>query len=133
MAGRRNPRRRGALESEIVAALAAAGEPLTPGEVQARMGGDLAYTTVLTTLARLHAKEAVTREPRGRGHAYALIGSKTESEAGLTARQMQKLLQGNSERAYVLSRFVETLDEESSQILRELLGRETGPRPGDSP
>jgi predicted transcriptional regulator len=49
-------RRRGALEQEVLAGLAAAGRPLTVGEVQAQLGGELAYTTVLTALSRLHAK-----------------------------------------------------------------------------
>ncbi|GAB6902408.1 BlaI/MecI/CopY family transcriptional regulator [Kineosporia succinea] len=123
MAGRSNPRRSGALEKEIVACLAASRVPLTPAEVQAELGESLAYTTVLTTLTRLHAKQAVVREPRGRAYAYSLNGTRAESEAGLTAHQMQKLLHEGVDRASVLSRFVDTLDEDSSRILRDLLDR----------
>src|SRR3954465_15215542 len=62
-------RRRGALEQEVLACLGAAGRPLTVAEVLAELGGDLAYTTALTALSRLHAKGALTREPAGRGAA----------------------------------------------------------------
>lgn len=131
MAGRPNPRPRGALESEVVVTLAAASEPMTPAQVQAELGDDLAYTTVLTTLTRLYEKQAVTRERSGRGYAYRLVGGPTQVQAGLTAREMRKLLDAGVDRASVLARFVETLDEDSERVLRELLGRhpEDVPRP----
>lgn len=127
MAGRAHPRPSGALEAEVVACLAAAGGPLTPAEVRDELGGDLAYTTVLTTLTRLFEKQALTRSRRGRAYAYALIGSQVESQAGLTAREMRKLLDAGVDRASVLSRFVGDLDDDSEQILRELLARHREP------
>lgn len=127
MAGRPNPRPRGELENEIVAALAAATEPVTPAQVQAELGEELAYTTVQTTLTRLYAKGAVTRTPHGRAYAYELIGDQTDAQAGLTARQMQKLLDAGVDRASVLSRFVDTLDDSSEQLLRELLEEHSAP------
>lgn len=127
MAGRPHPRPSGGLEHEVVACLAAVGRPLTPAEVQAELGGDLAYTTVLTTLTRLYTKNAVTRTPRGRAFAYQLVGSQTEAQAGLTARQMQKILDAGVDRASVLSRFVDDLDADSARILRDLLARHPDP------
>ena len=59
-AGRR--RARGELESEVMAALWSAGEPLTPAGVQAALGGGLAYNTVQTILSRLLEK---VRDPLG--------------------------------------------------------------------
>jgi predicted transcriptional regulator len=132
MAGRPNPRPRGALEREVVACLAAAEEPLTPAEVQAELGGDLAYTTVLTTLTRLYTKQAVTRTLRGRAYAYELVGGQTEAQAGLTAREMQKLLAAGVDRASVLSQFVHSLDEDSEQLLRDLLDRHPTPETSGS-
>jgi hypothetical protein len=67
-------RRRGALEQEVLACLATAGRPLTPGEVRTELGDQLAYTTIMTTLSRLHAKGAVSRLPAARGFAYELSG-----------------------------------------------------------
>jgi predicted transcriptional regulator len=123
VAGRPNQRPRGELEREVVACLAAAERPLTPSEVLAELGGDLAYTTVLTTLIRLHTKQAVTRTPSGRAHAYELVGGQTDAQAGLTAREMQKLLDAGADRASVLTQFVHSLDQDSEQLLRELLDR----------
>ncbi|ABW16341.1 transcriptional repressor, CopY family [Parafrankia sp. EAN1pec] len=131
MAGRARPRPSGGLESEVVACLAAADGPLTAAQVQAELGDDLAYTTILTTLTRLYAKQALTRTPRGRAYAYQLVGNLPETQAGLTARQMQKLLDAGVDRATVLSRFVDSLDEDSEQILRDLLARH--PEPDEKP
>ena len=60
---RRRPRRRGQgeLEVQVLSALREAEGPATAGWVQDRLGGDLAYTTVITILTRLLAKGAVTR------------------------------------------------------------------------
>ena len=63
MTGERPARRpAGGLEAEVLAALWAIGRPLTPREVQRELGGELAYTTVMTTLTRLHDKGAVDRQ-----------------------------------------------------------------------
>lgn len=111
----------GGLEREIIACLAAADSPMTPSEVQAELDGDLAYTTVMTTLSRLYAKKALERSPRGRAFAYQLVGDASVAQASLTAHQMRALLEAGDDRAGVLSRFVQTLDGESAQLLRELL------------
>lgn len=118
--GRRD---RGMLENEVLAVLATAGRPLTPGEVLADLGDELAYTTVLTTLSRLYAKGALTRERSGRAYAYAMRADRS----ALTARQMRRLLDTGTDRAGVLSRFLEELPEEDRPLLRELL-RKAGQR-----
>lgn len=117
--GRARPR--GALEQEVLACLAAAGQPLAPGEVLAGLGGQLAYTTVMTTLSRLHAKGAVTREPAGRGYVYALRGDTGDAQASMTAHRMLRLLEGGSDRAGVLSRFIADLSPADEQLLTGLL------------
>lgn len=114
----------GTLESEVLAALASSDGPMTPAEVQAELDRDLAYTTVMTTLARLHAKDAVTRERRGRGYAYLLASSAADVRAGLTARQMQKILDAGEDRHSVLAQFVNGLeDDDAAQLLRDLMER----------
>ena len=49
-------RQAGSLEQEVMAVLWASDQALTPGEVQQGLGADLAYTTVMTILTRLHGK-----------------------------------------------------------------------------
>lgn len=115
----------------MIACLAAARAPMTPPEVQAELGGDLAYTTVMTTLFRLYEKRALTRTARGRAYAYELVGGADGARASMTAHQMRKLLDADQNRASVLSRFVDDLDSETGQLLRELL--EQGAHPPREP
>lgn len=125
-------RQRGGLEREILACLAAAGRPMSPGEVRAELDDQLAYTTVMTTLSRLHAKGAVSRAPAGRGFAYELVGGPADAQASMTARRMLALLHGGGDRAGVLSRFVADLSPEDEQMLSDLLA-DSGPAgPGSS-
>ena len=114
-------RSRGGLEREVLACLAAAGRPLTAGDVQAELGSGLAYTTVMTTLTRQHAKGALTRELNGRAYAYALPGDQAEVGASVTAHRMRRLLDAGDDRASVLARFVATLSADDERLLAELL------------
>jgi predicted transcriptional regulator len=115
----------GALEAEILAVLGAAEQPLTPAEVLAQLGSSLAYTTVMTTLARLHAKGALHREPAGRTNVYSLAVNLSGLEAALTARRMTRLLEAGNDRAGALARFVAELRPEDEQFLIELLAPHT--------
>lgn len=119
-------RRRGALEQEVLGCLAAGGHPMTVAEVLAELGDDLAYTTVMTALARLHAKGALNREPAGRAFAYSLSADPAAMGASVTARRMARLLDSNSDRADVLARFVADLSPEDERLLTDLLSE--GPR-----
>src|SRR3954454_12752508 len=114
-------RRRGALEQEVLGCLASAGRPLTVAEVLADLGRDLAYTTVLTTLSRLHAKGALQREAAGRAFAYSLPADPAAMGASVTARRMSRLLDSGEDRAGVLDRVVADLSPADEQLLTELL------------
>src|SRR4051794_16096279 len=115
-------RRRGALEQEVLASLAAAGRPLTVADVLADLDAGLAYTTVLTTLSRLHAKGVLDRAPAGRAYAYSLPADPAVMGASVTARRMSRLLGSGANRADVLARFVADLSPEDERLLTELLG-----------
>ncbi|MEX2968728.1 BlaI/MecI/CopY family transcriptional regulator [Streptomyces sp. C184] len=107
----------GELEASVLAALWAAGEPLSPAEVQRALGGRLARTTVTTILSRLHDKGAVSRSRAGRGFTYSPI----QDSAGLTARRMRSELDKQDDRDTALARFVSQLTSEDEQLLRTLL------------
>jgi predicted transcriptional regulator len=92
----------GELESAALAVLQAAGAPLSPAEVRERVGGDLAYTTVVTILSRLHAKGVLERHKAGRAFVYAPVAD----EPGLAARRLAKMLDAEPDREAVLARFV---------------------------
>lgn len=115
----------GALESEVMAALWAADRPLTPAEVQAALGGTLAYNTVLTILGRLHDKQQLRRRPEGRGHIYW----PAKDAAASAADAMRATLAGRSDRQRVLQQFAATLDEADADALRAFLA---APRPGSA-
>ncbi|HEY2053572.1 MAG TPA: BlaI/MecI/CopY family transcriptional regulator [Solirubrobacterales bacterium] len=125
MSGGEKRRPAGALEGEVLAALWAADGPLTPAEVRDGLGGDLAYTTVMTTLARLFEKGTVRREKAGRAFAYAPL----LDEAAITAERMGRLLGSAGGREAVLARFVGSLSPEDERLLIGLLaeGRDEEP------
>ncbi|MBT2411514.1 BlaI/MecI/CopY family transcriptional regulator [Streptomyces sp. ISL-12] len=120
MADHPRPRRgQGELEALVLSALAEADGPATAGWVQERLGGGLAYTTVITILTRLLDKGAVTRERAGRSFAW----TPAADQAGLAARKMRKVLDGESDREAVLASFVTGLDPDDERLLRDLLGQ----------
>ncbi|MGW3270335.1 BlaI/MecI/CopY family transcriptional regulator [Streptomyces kronopolitis] len=126
--GPEHTRRRGQgqLEAQVLAALHRAPGPAGAGWVRERLGGDLAYTTVMTILSRLHAKQAVTRERSGR----AYLWSPAADEAGLAALRMRRVLDGEPDRDAVLTSFVSALSAQDEQLLRALLDRAADEDPG---
>ncbi|MGX5210931.1 BlaI/MecI/CopY family transcriptional regulator [Streptomyces violaceus] len=117
---RQRPQRRGQgeLEALVLSALREADGPVTAGWVQERLGGDLAYTTVITILTRLLGKGAVSRERAGRSFAW----TPASDQAGLAARKMRKVLDSEMDREAVLASFVTGLDPDDERLLRGLLG-----------
>ncbi len=120
-------RRRGALEQEVLGCLAAAGRPLTVAEVLADLDDGLAYTTVLTSLARLHGKGVLSRKPAGRAFAYSLVVDPEAMGASVAARRMSRLLDTRHDRADVLARFVADLSPADEELLAMLLGEGHSP------
>jgi predicted transcriptional regulator len=117
-----NRRGTGELASEVLSILQSAGEPLATADVRERLGGDLAYTTVVTILSRLHAKGVLDRERTGRAFRYAPVAD----EPGLAARRMATVLAGEADREAVLARFVSGLSGEDEQALRRMLADADG-------
>ncbi len=114
----------GALEAEVLSVLWSADEPLSPTDVQARLHDELAYTTVVTILTRLHDKGVASREKHGRSFRYHAV----DDEAGLAARKMTKVLDNEPDRDSVLARFVTQLSESDEAVLRDLLRGKGRPR-----
>src|SRR5215471_8134832 len=96
------PGRRGAgeLEAAVLEVLQHDETALSPGEVRERIGGDLAYTTVVTILSRLHAKGVLDRRKSGRAYRYLPVAD----EPGLAARRMARVLDQEKDREAVLAR-----------------------------
>jgi predicted transcriptional regulator len=123
-------RRRGSgeLTRLVLDALRKAGRALTPGEVQTALteagAGPLAYSTVVTTLSRLHASGAADRYRVGRAYAYQAVADQAE----LAARRMRRVLDAEDDRGAVLARFVGELSGRDESLLREFLGTDLDTR-----
>ncbi|MFE1311929.1 BlaI/MecI/CopY family transcriptional regulator [Streptomyces sp. NPDC058755] len=115
--GRARRRGQGELEGQVLGALREAGGPVSAAWVQERLGGDLAYTTVVTILTRLLAKDVVARERQGR----SFLWTPTADVARLAALRMRRLLDGERDREAVLASFVTALPPGDEQVLRALL------------
>jgi predicted transcriptional regulator len=72
---------------------------------------------VVTVLSRMFDKGLLTRSKQGRAFAYAPV----DDAHGLTARRMRQVLESDSDRAAVLSRFVQDLPARDEQLLRQFL------------
>jgi len=98
---------------------------LTVNQVEERLRQrrQIAHTTVLTTLDRMHRKGYLTREKSGKAFVYAPRYSREEFERGLAQEVLSALLGGLSEP--VLSTFVEIVgkDEKKLEQLEELIRR----------
>jgi predicted transcriptional regulator len=90
---------------------------LSPQEVNDRLAGSLAYTTVTTVLTRLVAKGTVERRPAGRGFTYRPVSSREEQAAA----RMGEVLAAAGDRTVTLSRFVEALDHDERERLRKAM------------
>jgi predicted transcriptional regulator len=109
----------GELEADVLATLWRADKPLSPGQVRDELGADLAYTTVMTILSRLHDKGSVTRTRVGRAYVYTPAFEQSE----LAASQMRSLLDSGHDREEVLARFVGSLSADEERTLAALLRR----------
>jgi predicted transcriptional regulator len=110
----------GALEAEVLGILRSASDPLSPGDVRERITAgeqqDLAYSTVVTIITRLHDKGLLARQRSGRGFTYTAV-----DEASLAASRMSSALGSGIDRDAVLSRFVSGLSGRDARLLRALL------------
>ncbi|MER5946260.1 BlaI/MecI/CopY family transcriptional regulator [Streptomyces sp. NPDC001904] len=107
----------GELVADVLAALWAAGGPLTAHQVNDALGTGLARTTMATILSRLYEKGTLRRVPSGRGFAYEPVAD----APGLAAGRMRRELESEPRRDLVLKRFVTSLSEGDEETLRRLL------------
>ncbi|WGD36954.1 BlaI/MecI/CopY family transcriptional regulator [Lysinibacter sp. HNR] len=116
-------RARGELENEIMRILWESPTPLNAREIQELFTGSTpAYTTVLTTLDRLHKKNRVVRSensPRKvRFHA-------ARSEDEHASNSMIETLEDAGDREAVLLRFAGNLSNEDVDFLRKAIGSQS--------
>ncbi len=111
--------RKPVLENAVMEILWDETGPLTAGQVRSRLPEThpVAYTTVMTVLTRLWEKGRLRRYRVGRAYSYV----PTHGREQAAALRMQEILGKAKSRASTLGRFVEHLDSEDREQLRQKL------------
>jgi len=117
----------GDLAQAVLEVVRQADTPVTPAEARRALGGDLAYTTVMTVMARLYDRGLLARRRAGRAFAYTAVGD----PAQVTARRMHRMLDVEQDRHAVLARFVDGLNPDDEQLVRALLEQMSADQIGD--
>jgi predicted transcriptional regulator len=111
--------RLGPLEQQMLSALWARGsatvrELLDAGEVK------LAYTTVMTTLDRLHKKQLLNRVTEGRAFRYSPRYTRQELEQAAVGEAIRQLFGSGAAAPLPLSYLVEAVSEHDAGLLDDL-------------
>ncbi len=112
----------GPLEVQVLEAAWRAQRPATVRDLQPSFPR-LAYTTLMTTLDRLHTKGVLARTKVGRAYAYEPRFERSEMEVRLAARSVEVLLgaaQGRRNLEPLLSCFVDAVSERDRLLLDDL-------------
>jgi BlaI family transcriptional regulator, penicillinase repressor len=101
----------------------------TVAEVRAKLPVDLAYTTVLTILRNLEAKELVSHTAEGKAHRYVPRVARTAARRNALTRVLDKLFHGSPEQLVAQLVQDEKLSAQDLKRLRALLstsGKKSG-------
>jgi len=116
----------GPLEQRLLEALWERGHA-TVRELIESSCGDLAYTTVMTTLDRLFKKNLLNRKSEGRAFRYAPCFTREELHREVAGEAIRQLLNASPAATVPLSYLVEILTKRDAQLLDylgELVDRE---------
>jgi predicted transcriptional regulator len=108
----------GELELRVLEALWRHGDEAAVRDLQAEFP-HAAYTTVMTTLERLHRKGVLARRKNGRAFLYKPVHSREELESRLVARALEPLLFGGNA-GPILSSLVDEVSRHDARLLDEL-------------
>ena len=116
---RSSSRQLGPLEQRLLEALWSRGSS-TVRELLENGYGDLAYTTVMTTLDRLFKKNLLTRQAEGRAFRYSPRLTREALHREAVGDAFRQLLDASPAPELPLSYFVEILTERDAQLLDDL-------------
>ncbi len=97
--------------------------PSTVAEVRDALPAPLAYTTVLTILRNLEAKEAVGHVEEGKAHRYFPMLTHSEAQQTIVGRVVDRLFDGNFESLLTHLVDARSLSRDELQRLHALLGQ----------
>ena len=116
------PRTFGPLEVQVLEAIWRGPRPTTVRDLQSSFPG-LAYTTLMTTLDRLHKKGVLRRTKVRRAYVYEPRFERPELQVRLAARSVEQLLgaaRGRRALEPLLSCFVDAVSERDRLLLDDL-------------
>ncbi|HLQ57678.1 MAG TPA: BlaI/MecI/CopY family transcriptional regulator [Streptosporangiaceae bacterium] len=118
----------GDLETVIMHLVWDRDSPVTVRELldELRQERVIAYTTVMSTMDNLHRKGWLARAKEGKAYRYTATASREE----YSARLMREALAGGGDTEVVLSHFVAQMGGAESEVLRAVVRRLAGQRPG---
>src|SRR5260221_3778696 len=105
----------GTLELRVLEALWAHGGEASVRDVLDEFPS-AAYTTLMTTMERLHRKGVLERRKDGRAFLYRPVSSREEMESGLVTRALGPLLRGSSAQP-ILSCLVDEVSRHDERLL----------------
>ncbi len=112
----------GDLEEKIMNVIWFCDQALKPSEVKKAIGGDYAYTTIMTVMSRLHQKGILKRKKNGKAYYYSASKEKETFIKPKLRGIFKNILESYGDLA--VSQFVdvlETLDPEDLEKLKEYL------------
>lgn len=112
--------RLGSLERRVIEIVWAGGE-VTVRDVHSRLDGQVAYTTVMTTLDRLFRKGLLARTKRARAFVYSALATREELDEIVASDVVSGLLGGEDSRPLpFLSNLVDAVGDRDRALLDEL-------------
>lgn len=108
----------GDLERSVMEVLWRSVDESSVRDVHRLVGNDLAYTTIMTTLDRLHRKGLLTRRQEGRAFVYRARLSRQEFERQVAVDVIAGLLDGDAEP--IVACIVDAVTEHDAELLDEL-------------
>lgn len=111
----------GKLEAQVMEAVWETDRPMCVEDVRetlSQAGKTAAYTTIMTTLSRLHAKGLLGREMQGKAYYYTARISRRELTSNVTKQVIDSLMSTFAEPA--MAYFVEALSDEDPKKLDTL-------------
>lgn len=109
----------GPLEARVLEALWRVGGPATVRDLQPQFPS-IAYTTLMTTLDRLHRKGILHREKAGRAYAYRHRWSRTEFVNRVVSEKLGALIAPDPALQPLVSFFVDAVTRRDAEVLDEL-------------
>ena len=109
----------GPLEARVLEALWTLDAPATVRDLQPLFSGT-AYTTLMTTLDRLHRKGVLEREKAGRAFAYRHRWSRGELVSRMAAEQLGAIIAPDPALQPLVSFFVDAVNRRDAEVLGEL-------------